>query len=30
MRWKVPAKTTFLLGMVPVYEFKLQPTGERV
>jgi hypothetical protein len=29
-RWKVPNKPTFVPGMVPVYEFKLSPTGERV
>src|SRR5688500_7031978 len=23
MRWKVPAKPTFIPGMVPIYEFKL-------
>ena len=29
-RFKVAVKPTFLPGMVPVYEFKLSPTGERV
>ena len=30
LRFKFAVKPTFLPGMVPVYEFKLSPTGERV
>jgi hypothetical protein len=29
-RFKFAVKPTFLTGMIPVYEFKLSPTGERV
>lgn len=29
-RFKFAVKPTFIPGMVPVYEFKLSPTGERV
>ena len=29
-RFKFAVKPTLLSGMVPVYEFKLSPTGERV